>query len=605
MPRAFPSINEEAISVADATLSLDQFDSVLNYSEESNDDKIAEEESVQSFRHFPTSTKPYEFWHNLVLKLTYDKNIYEISEIPSLDILSRYFDSSERGIRRVFNLFDKDNDSSISIEEAKKGLEQQGYLIGEHSNQQALDELFNLIKQNNEIHAPEFAYALKNLRLAALLRKNVTQTMSLHHFEYNFEKLQMRSPIQDFRKLFFSTSNNGAPLSPTTPTPTSPGVNWYHSHDPSISLVLALGVKLGFDVRHTQDVLTLWREQAKIDVKEYVQVIWPVLKLTQRSRDSLFAYRDWHNQKHHHKHTNNNKQSYNKAPGIIVELQHSNLAYLLKDQQICTFSSETGILSKLITDDEMASDKNNNHKLNRLRRSTGNLFDAECPPDNLDDGPVIIHPELSQVFSGIVTDLMQSAYSNLRTNSDIYTFLYKSLVEITDELRLISEAYTTGLNIMHKRLEKLRHRMSLEDVRKVRKCHRQLSHLYRLLRPCLTIMGNKLPGASEHPLYISEIQSNVSSFIESTNALRNTSKQIIDDHHSFSETRMTSVVFVLSIAFTVCKPSQLLSAMYGMNFEHLPELSWGFYGYIFFWVMCIITTALMVAFIYYKSKQHS
>jgi hypothetical protein len=70
-----------------------------------------------------------QLWLSLAEKLGFDRNVYQADMVPSLDLLSRYFDSSERGMLRVFHLFDKDHDELLTFEEISRGLKQQGLFL--------------------------------------------------------------------------------------------------------------------------------------------------------------------------------------------------------------------------------------------------------------------------------------------------------------------------------------------------------------------------------------------------------------------------------------------------------------------------------------------
>jgi magnesium transporter len=52
---------------------------------------------------------------------------------------------------------------------------------------------------------------------------------------------------------------------------------------------------------------------------------------------------------------------------------------------------------------------------------------------------------------------------------------------------------------------------------------------------------------------------------------------------------------VLTIFSTIFIPLTFLVGVYGMNFEHMPELHWE-YGYIGIWVVMIAISLSMLAF---------
>lgn len=59
--------------------------------------------------------------------------------------------------------------------------------------------------------------------------------------------------------------------------------------------------------------------------------------------------------------------------------------------------------------------------------------------------------------------------------------------------------------------------------------------------------------------------------------------------------RMNEVMKVLTIAATIFVPLTSLAGIYGMNFEHMPELAWK-WSYPIFWTISITLVVVMVAF---------
>jgi magnesium transporter len=58
--------------------------------------------------------------------------------------------------------------------------------------------------------------------------------------------------------------------------------------------------------------------------------------------------------------------------------------------------------------------------------------------------------------------------------------------------------------------------------------------------------------------------------------------------------RMNEVMKVLTIIGTIFIPLTFFAGVYGMNFKHLPEFEWR-YGYGLFWLVCLSTAGVMMA----------
>ena len=60
------------------------------------------------------------------------------------------------------------------------------------------------------------------------------------------------------------------------------------------------------------------------------------------------------------------------------------------------------------------------------------------------------------------------------------------------------------------------------------------------------------------------------------------------------------VMQVLTIIATIFIPLTFVAGIYGMNFEHMPELAWK-YSYMVFWVAILLMTAGMI--VYFRRKK--
>ena len=55
----------------------------------------------------------------------------------------------------------------------------------------------------------------------------------------------------------------------------------------------------------------------------------------------------------------------------------------------------------------------------------------------------------------------------------------------------------------------------------------------------------------------------------------------------------------LAAVSTISIPILFLTGVYGMNFEHMPELKWH-YGYLIWWI--IIITVVVTVVVYFRKK---
>ncbi|NLV95012.1 MAG: hypothetical protein GX031_10790 [Candidatus Riflebacteria bacterium] len=77
-------------------------------------------------------------------------------------------------------------------------------------------------------------------------------------------------------------------------------------------------------------------------------------------------------------------------------------------------------------------------------------------------------------------------------------------------------------------------------------------------------------------------------------------KEIYDLYISKISVRTNEIMQTLTIISTVFIPLTFIVGVYGMNFENMPELKWG-WGYFAVWVIMIVCAFIMVLF--FKRKK--
>ncbi len=75
---------------------------------------------------------------------------------------------------------------------------------------------------------------------------------------------------------------------------------------------------------------------------------------------------------------------------------------------------------------------------------------------------------------------------------------------------------------------------------------------------------------------------------------------LLDIYLSSISNRMNAVMKVLTLVATMFIPLTFVAGVYGMNFEHMPELRWK-YAYAGFWGIIVVMVVCMM--IYFKRKK--
>jgi magnesium transporter len=100
--------------------------------------------------------------------------------------------------------------------------------------------------------------------------------------------------------------------------------------------------------------------------------------------------------------------------------------------------------------------------------------------------------------------------------------------------------------------------------------------------------------------FLRDCHDNTMSIIDLLESYRDAIRNVMELYVSSLSMRTNEVMRVLTIISTIFIPLTFLVGVYGMNFEHMPELHWE-YGYISLWIVMIALSMSMLAF--FKRKK--
>ncbi|HNC41646.1 MAG TPA: magnesium/cobalt transporter CorA, partial [Nitrosomonas sp.] len=99
--------------------------------------------------------------------------------------------------------------------------------------------------------------------------------------------------------------------------------------------------------------------------------------------------------------------------------------------------------------------------------------------------------------------------------------------------------------------------------------------------------------------YLRDVYDHVVQAIDSIEINRDMLTTMLDLYLSSVSYRTNEIMKVLTIIATIFMPLTFLAGVYGMNFEHMPELSWK-YGYLLIWIIMI---ALGISMLYFFRRK--
>lgn len=142
-----------------------------------------------------------------------------------------------------------------------------------------------------------------------------------------------------------------------------------------------------------------------------------------------------------------------------------------------------------------------------------------------------------------------------------------------------------------------------EHMYEVYKLRKEMSELKRLIWPVegaiKVIIREEDRIDEENIKYFKEINDNLAQLMDFINMDRDIILGIFDLYLSNNDNKMNRAMQTLTVVATIFTPLTFLTGVYGMNFQHMPEL-YSKISYPIFWIIVILN--FTVLYRYYKKK---
>jgi magnesium transporter len=178
-----------------------------------------------------------------------------------------------------------------------------------------------------------------------------------------------------------------------------------------------------------------------------------------------------------------------------------------------------------------------------------------------------------------VKDRLRSGKGRLRHAGSDY-LLYAVIDSIVDR-------YFVVLETVGERIEALQDIVvsnpQPETLREIHALKRQLLFLRRSVWPLRDVINNLsrsegsfLQGSTK--VFFRDVYDHVVQIVDTVESLREMVSSMLEIYLSSVSNRLNAVMKVLTIITTIFMPLSFIASIYGMNFEHMPELksSWGY-----------------------------
>jgi magnesium transporter len=176
--------------------------------------------------------------------------------------------------------------------------------------------------------------------------------------------------------------------------------------------------------------------------------------------------------------------------------------------------------------------------------------------------------------------------------------VYALLDVIVDHYFLIVEA-------LGQRIEALERKVMLkpgnEDLLTIQELRSLLIGVNRFVMPTRELAGRL--NTLQNPLidkgtrrYINDLQDHTVYIAETITTDREILASLENTYHAGQNARMAQVMKLLTVISTIFIPLTFVVGVYGMNFDHMPELRWHYGYFLVMGVMLVIAVAMLIWF---------
>ncbi len=172
-------------------------------------------------------------------------------------------------------------------------------------------------------------------------------------------------------------------------------------------------------------------------------------------------------------------------------------------------------------------------------------------------------------------------------------------------LDIIVDNYYTILDNIGEQIEAIEEEIETgtteNTFKQIQKLKKELIFLRKAVYPLRDAMSKLVRGETsfirdETTRYFADVYDHVVHLIDSLDTYKDLTSGLMDIHINTQNNRMTEVMKVLAVISTIFIPLTFIAGVYGMNFEHMPELT-SKWGYPLTWaVMLLIGGGMLVYF---------
>ncbi len=176
-------------------------------------------------------------------------------------------------------------------------------------------------------------------------------------------------------------------------------------------------------------------------------------------------------------------------------------------------------------------------------------------------------------------------------------------------LDVVIDNYIYILGVYGEKVETLEERLILDTNKETLKIISLFKHELNNLRVDIKPAKEMIVGLTkldtdfiqeENEKHYKELQDNINQAVDLLDYYREVLYDELNMYHSSMSTKLNDTMTVLTVFSVIFIPLTFIVGVYGMNFDHLPELHWR-YGYFIVWGIMLLIVVGMIG--YFKRRK--
>ncbi len=174
---------------------------------------------------------------------------------------------------------------------------------------------------------------------------------------------------------------------------------------------------------------------------------------------------------------------------------------------------------------------------------------------------------------------------------------YTLLDKFIDSYFPVIDNYNTLFDILDDKIFKDSNPLLMSKILKAKK---SLLLVRKYLGPLRAVMSqlvrtNTVFVRAKSLVYYRDVYDHVMLLYDLAENFRDMFNSIMEAHLANTSNRLNEIMKTLTVVATIMMPLTLITSFYGMNVK-APEFEWGLAGYIFVWLILILTLIFMLIF---------